>query len=98
MCKLTIEQLHILQLHKLPFTTAHFNFTTAQIVINSTLKYALYKQIVSLSAADFEIISLATIAYTSLRGLAPNSGGRRLIAVVQGSTLKTRYMNFIFVT
>src|SRR6218665_802320 len=34
-------QLHILQLHKLPFTTAHFNFTTAQIVINCTLKYAL---------------------------------------------------------
>src|SRR6218665_4151617 len=31
----------ILQLHKLPFSTAHFNFTTAQIVINCTLKYAL---------------------------------------------------------
>ena len=35
------QQLHILQLHKLPFTTAHFNITTAQIVINCTLKYAL---------------------------------------------------------
>src|SRR6218665_2451635 len=35
------QQLHILQLHKLPFTTAHFNFTTAQFVINCTLKYAL---------------------------------------------------------
>src|SRR6218665_957116 len=35
------QQLHILQLHKLLFATAHFNFTTAQIVINCTLKYAL---------------------------------------------------------
>jgi len=32
------QQLHILQLHKLPVTTAHFNFTTAQIVINSTAR------------------------------------------------------------
>jgi len=40
---LTNQQLHILQLHKLPFSTALFDFTTvtAQIVISYTLKYAL---------------------------------------------------------
>jgi len=27
-------------MHKLPFSTAHFDITTAQIVINCTLKYA----------------------------------------------------------
>jgi len=30
-----------LKLHKLTFTTAHFHVTTAQFVINCTLKYAL---------------------------------------------------------
>jgi len=29
------------QLHKVTFTTAHFHVTTAQFVINCTLKYAL---------------------------------------------------------
>ena len=31
-----------LKLHKLTFTTAHFHVTTAQFVINCTLKYALF--------------------------------------------------------
>src|SRR6218665_2408119 len=41
LCQLTNQQLHILQLHKLPFSIAHLDFTTAQIVINCTLKFAL---------------------------------------------------------
>ena len=37
----TMQKMHILKLHILRFSTAHFAFTTAQIVINCTLKYAL---------------------------------------------------------
>src|SRR6218665_2008176 len=46
---MTIGQLTI---HNCTFYTAHFDFTTARIVINCTLKYALYSATRITSAPD----------------------------------------------
>src|SRR6218665_1602037 len=62
----------ILQLHKLPFSTAHFNFTTAQIVINCTLKYALSSRKYHCARCHREIkrrISMAKEAFSRRKEL-----------------------------
>ena len=61
---MAIGQLTMQNLH---FYTAHFDFTTAQIVINCTLKYALAFQIQSLYLlCDIEYDLMTLVLYPSL--------------------------------